>query len=69
LLSALTANKITLLLTGSEKENVMAWDLLFKSDIGLLSLFTIVFIIGMANYLFFFVRNRMREEGQQLKKR
>ncbi|MDR2240593.1 MAG: DUF3149 domain-containing protein [Zoogloeaceae bacterium] len=47
----------------------MAWDLLFKSDIGLLSLFTIVFIIGMANYLFFFVRNRMREEGQQLKKR
>lgn len=31
----------------------MALDILFKSDIGLLSLFTILFVIGMA---FFFMR-------------
>jgi cbb3-type cytochrome oxidase subunit 3 len=42
----------------------MAWELLFKSDIGLLSLFTIVFIICMAIYLFFFVRGRIRQEEQ-----
>lgn len=29
----------------------MAWELLLTSDIGLLSLFTIVFILGMALYL------------------
>ncbi|MDR0458454.1 MAG: DUF3149 domain-containing protein [Burkholderiaceae bacterium] len=40
----------------------MAWHLLFGSDIGLLSLFTIVFIICMAIYLVFFVRNRIRED-------
>jgi Ca2+/Na+ antiporter len=44
------------------KEINMAWELLFKSDIGLLSLFTIVFIICMAIYLYLFVRSRMREE-------
>jgi preprotein translocase subunit YajC len=47
------------------KENDMAWKLLFGSDIGLLSLFTIVFIICMAIYLIFFVRNRMREDERQ----
>jgi len=40
----------------------MALDILFKSDVGLLSLFTILFIICMAVYLYFFVRNRAREE-------
>jgi predicted RND superfamily exporter protein len=43
----------------------MAWKLLFGTDIGLLSLFTIVFIIGMAIYLYVFVRNRIREEEQR----
>ena len=42
----------------------MAWELLFKSDVGLMSLFVIVFIICMAFYLFFFVRNRIREEDR-----
>lgn len=40
----------------------MAWELLFSSDIGLLSLFTIVFIIFMAIYLWRFVRRKMDEE-------
>ena len=40
----------------------MAWNLLFTSDIGLLSLFTIVFILGMAVYL---IRYASKEkEGQ-----
>ncbi|MCL2656254.1 MAG: DUF3149 domain-containing protein [Betaproteobacteria bacterium] len=41
---------------------------LLTSDVGLLSLFTIVFIICMAFYLFFFVRNRMREDEQRQQK-
>jgi hypothetical protein len=39
-------------------------DLLFKSDIGLLSLFTIAFIIGMAIYLFGWVTKKMKEPGK-----
>jgi hypothetical protein len=35
---------------------------LFTTDIGLLSLFTIVFVIGMAGYLFVYARGKMREE-------
>ncbi|MDR0479753.1 MAG: DUF3149 domain-containing protein [Burkholderiaceae bacterium] len=46
----------------------MAWEILFETDIGLLSLFTIVFIICMAIYLFFFVRNHMQDEERQLKR-
>ena len=42
----------------------MAWQLLFSSDIGLLSLFTIVFIIVMAIYLVrFFVKRAEQESG------
>ena len=37
----------------------MAWNLLFGSDIGLLSLFTILFIIGMAIYLWRYARRNM----------
>lgn len=39
-------------------------DLLFKSDIGILSLFTILFIIGMAVYLvvWFTKKTHEREE-------
>lgn len=46
----------------------MAWELLFKSDIGLLSLFTIVFILVMAAYLFRFVRRHMAEEEQNARR-
>ncbi|WP_043649286.1 DUF3149 domain-containing protein [Chitinilyticum litopenaei] len=35
---------------------------LFTSDIGLLSLFTIVFILVMAVYIFLFVRRHVRED-------
>ena len=40
----------------------MAWNLLLSSDIGLLSLFTILFIVGMAIYLFAYVRRHMADE-------
>jgi uncharacterized membrane protein len=49
------------------KGNDMAWEILLGTDIGLLSLFTIVFIICIAVYLFFFMRNRIRDEEQQQK--
>jgi len=35
---------------------------LFMSDIGLLSLFTIGFIIAMAAYIFVYVRRQVRED-------
>ena len=38
----------------------MAWELLFTSDIGLLSLFTIVFILVMGAYLYRFARRHIR---------
>ncbi len=40
----------------------MAWDLLLTSDIGLLSLFTIVFILGMAVYLGIYASKHMKDE-------
>lgn len=40
----------------------MAWDLLLTSDIGLLSLFTIVFILGMAVYLARYASKHMQED-------
>ncbi len=43
----------------------MAWELLFTSDIGLLSLFTIVFILVMAVYLYRFARCHMAEDEQK----
>ncbi len=42
----------------------MAWSLLLTSDIGLLSLFTIFFIVVMAIYLFRFVVRHAKEELQ-----
>jgi hypothetical protein len=47
------------------KEIDMALELLFTTDIGLLSLFTIVFVICMATFLFFFVRGRIHQEDRQ----
>ena len=40
----------------------MAWDLLISSDMGLFSLFVIVFIIGMAVWFSRFFSRKMREE-------
>jgi heme/copper-type cytochrome/quinol oxidase subunit 2 len=54
--------------TATAKENDMAWQILFSTDVGLLSLFTIVFIICMAIFLFNFVRTKVREDTQRLKK-
>jgi cbb3-type cytochrome oxidase subunit 3 len=43
----------------------MAWELLLTSDIGLLSLFTILFILVMAAYLYRFARRHMAEDEQK----
>ena len=43
----------------------MAWDLLLTSDIGLLSLFTIVFIIGMAAYIARYAVKHMESETRE----
>lgn len=43
----------------------MAWNLLFTSDIGLLSLFTIVFMVVMAVYIFRFAVRHAKEEASQ----
>jgi hypothetical protein len=43
----------------------MAWKLLLGSDIGLLSLFTILFIIGMAIYLWCYARRHMAEDERR----
>jgi hypothetical protein len=40
----------------------MAWIELFTTDIGLLSVFTIAFIIVMAVYIVHFVKQRAAEE-------
>lgn len=42
----------------------MAWDLLFSSDIGLLSLFTIGFIIVMAGYIMVYVSKHVKSEAK-----
>ncbi|MHB1373719.1 MAG: DUF3149 domain-containing protein [Thauera sp.] len=43
----------------------MAWELLLTSDIGLLSLFTILFILVMAAYLYRFARRHIAEDEQK----
>jgi hypothetical protein len=35
---------------------------LFTSDVGLLSLFTILFVLGMAVFIFFYVRRKIAED-------
>jgi hypothetical protein len=40
----------------------MAWKELFTTDIGLLSVFTIGFVICMATYLYRFARTHMAED-------
>ncbi|MBN9422803.1 MAG: DUF3149 domain-containing protein [Candidatus Accumulibacter sp.] len=45
----------------------MAWELLFKSDMGLLSLFVIVFTTGMSVWYARYFSKKMKEESQQQK--
>ncbi|HEY3432418.1 MAG TPA: DUF3149 domain-containing protein [Rhodocyclaceae bacterium] len=43
----------------------MAWKLLFGSDIGLLSLFTIGFVVVMGGYLYRFARKHAEEDAKK----
>lgn len=43
----------------------MAWNDLFSTDIGLLSLFTIGFVVVMGGYLYRFVKRHMAEDEQK----
>jgi len=45
----------------------MAWQLLFGSDMGLFSLFVIVFVIAMAIFLYRFATKHMEEDAKQAK--
>lgn len=46
----------------------MAWELLFKSDIGLLSLFTILSVVGMSVFFVcYFARQAKEDEKRQRK--
>lgn len=42
----------------------MAWKLLFGSDVGLMSLLTILVVIAIAVYLYFFFRRQMAKEDK-----
>lgn len=44
----------------------MAWDLLLTSDIGLFSLFTIIFMIVMAVYIARYALRHARDEEKEL---
>lgn len=46
----------------------MAWQLLLTSDIGLMSLFVIVFILGMSVWFARYFSKKMREEESQMKR-
>jgi len=41
----------------------MAWKLLFGSDVGLMSLVTILIVIVIGIYLYVFFKRKMDEEG------
>ena len=43
----------------------MAWQLLFSSDIGLASLFVIVFIVGMAIWFSRYFKRKMAEDEKK----
>lgn len=44
----------------------MAWNLLFTSDIGLFSLFTILFMIVMAAYIGRYAVQHMQDEAKKV---
>lgn len=43
----------------------MAWEVLFSSDFGLMSLFTIVFVLLMAVYFVRYFSKKMDEDARQ----
>lgn len=43
----------------------MAWQLLFSTDYGLLSVFVIVFLLGMSVWFSLFFRKKMREDAEK----
>ena len=45
----------------------MAWKELFTTDIGLLSLFTIGFILVMGGYIYRFVRKEMAADEKKIR--
>lgn len=47
---------------------MMAWNLLFTSDIGLMSLFVIVFVLGMSVFFAKFFTKKMHEDDAAQKK-
>lgn len=51
------------MLNESQWRTVMAWNLLFTSDIGLLSLFTILFMIVMAIYIARYAAKQVNKEA------
>lgn len=46
----------------------MAWELLFGSDIGLLSMFTIGFVVVMAAYIGKYAARKMTEDARNASK-
>jgi hypothetical protein len=44
---------------------IMAWNILLTTDIGLLSLFTILFMVGMAVFIYFYVMRRVKDVEAQ----
>jgi hypothetical protein len=51
-------------LTGERGRKAMAWNLLFTSDIGLLSLFTIGFILVMGVYIGRYALQHMKSDAK-----
>jgi hypothetical protein len=45
-------------------ENVMAWNLLLTSDIGLMSLFTILFMVAMAVFIYRYAVKHAAEDAK-----
>jgi hypothetical protein len=58
-------NEATSAFFNAKGRRLMAWNLLFTSDIGLLSLFTIVFILGMAVYLIRYASKHSHDEEKE----
>lgn len=52
-------------LSTTQGEKIMAWELLLTSDIGLLSLFTIAFILVMAWYIAAYAAKHMKEDAKK----
>lgn len=47
-----------------EEKSVKVFELLLTSWVGLMSLFTVAFVIGIAAYMYIFVTRQMKEPGE-----